>query len=570
MLLAKPELYQDLWADARMAEVVQYLRGSKSLELASSWKNPFKVEWHRLVEYAIRKSKSNELIITCGWYTPQKMKSELGFDKRDKYERNKLEYWVEEMTKGQLKLLQEEYMQQKLQMSCDIDPLAEPGDGNMDLADCKDNGSSDTDTCSECNEDSDSESQTTPKKGRKNKKATKAIENAGTVLNQLLRIQARVDICAEKLEKLSGFYVKYTPIFSWALPRALATMNGYASSLSGYHDEIAEIKSSYTASRKTICQKSLERLRDIVRETEKTCARFIMEETKLKRTLLKPPSKKDLTANDEGSQAKRQRSAGPVARSIAECVAAWQEDLTNSFDNGLVAWSDIFCETPHVLIVRVAFATFAALVKSVVLADSDFLRAGAFEKRLDYFYGNLKQWAKQNHQYLHMTALTKDQLGADTTLLAKYLQTLYGCVLADCGIEEESFLEVIYDGLVAINKFMSSIYHQPLWVEAVDAGQIADLGMDFMKAFNHAAAESLNLGVPRFKIMPKFHFFAHLVHYMRKACSKGDPSLNVLAYSCQLDEDFIGRISGQSRQVSIRTVHERSIQRYFLNLGLRW
>ena len=77
------------------------------------------------------------------------------------------------MTKGQLKLLQEEYMQQKLQMSCDIDPLAEPGDGNMDLADCKDNGSSDTDTCSECNEDSDSESQTTPKKGRKNKKATK-------------------------------------------------------------------------------------------------------------------------------------------------------------------------------------------------------------------------------------------------------------------------------------------------------------------------------------------------------------------------------------------------------------
>ena len=77
-----------------------------------------------------------------------------------------------------------------------------------------------------------------------------------------------------------------------------------------------------------------------------------------------------------------------------------------------------------------------------------------------------------------------------------------------------------------------------------------------MKAFNHAAAEAVNLGVSRFKIMPKFHFFAHLVHYMRKACSKGDPSLNVLAYSCQLDEDFIGRISGQSRQVSIRAVHE--------------
>ena len=40
-LLADESLFQDLWQDARMPEVIEYLRGAKSLELPPEWKDVF-------------------------------------------------------------------------------------------------------------------------------------------------------------------------------------------------------------------------------------------------------------------------------------------------------------------------------------------------------------------------------------------------------------------------------------------------------------------------------------------------------------------------------------------------
>ena len=160
--------------------------------------------------------------------------------------------------------------------------------------------------------------------------------------------------------------------------------------------------------------------------------------------------------------------------------------------------------------------------------------------------------------------------GADTTLLALYLETFYAKILADCSEEVENVLTVIYDGLVAVNRFMTASYHEALWVKSHRASEISVQGMAFMEWFNEAAMEALRQEVPRFKLMPKFHFFAHLVHSMKNAATRNVDSLNCLAFSCQVDEDFVGRIAVQSRHVSIRSVHDRTVQRYCLNLGLRW
>lgn len=160
--------------------------------------------------------------------------------------------------------------------------------------------------------------------------------------------------------------------------------------------------------------------------------------------------------------------------------------------------------------------------------------------------------------------------GADTPLLAKFLQYRYSRVLADCDEADEAVFRTIYDGLKHINGFMRAIYEQPLWVEPTDVENIAQMGLGFMRALNQAARHALELQRPRFKIQPKFHLFAHLVHSMSLASQSGATSLNILAHSCQMDEDFIGKISSQSRHVSIRTVHCRTIQRYCLNLALKW
>lgn len=152
----------------------------------------------------------------------------------------------------------------------------------------------------------------------------------------------------------------------------------------------------------------------------------------------------------------------------------------------------------------------------------------------------------------------------------KFLEWKYKQVLADCDSELENVLTVILNGLVAINKFMRSVYAQPLWVRPEVSGQMARQGMIFMRSFNSAAAHALSLGRPRFKFMPKFHLMAHIFHSLQKNASDGVLGLNILAFSCQMDEDFIGRVAGQSRNVSIRTVHDRTVQRYLLNLALRW
>lgn len=154
--------------------------------------------------------------------------------------------------------------------------------------------------------------------------------------------------------------------------------------------------------------------------------------------------------------------------------------------------------------------------------------------------------------------------------MAKFLEVKFRQVLADCDPGIEDVLSTIHDGLVAINIFMRKVYALPLWVKPADASELASQGLLFMRAFNAAAHSCLGAGKPRFKFMPKFHLFSHLVHYIRRSAVKNIFSLNIIAFSCQLDEDFIGRVAAQSRNVSIRTVHERTVQRYLLNLALRW
>lgn len=50
----------------------------------------------------------------------------------------------------------------------------------------------------------------------------------------------------------------------------------------------------------------------------------------------------------------------------------------------------------------------------------------------------------------------------------------------------------------------------------------------------------------------------------------GKPVPNPLTYSCQMDEDLVGRVSAFSRVVSSRTIHERTLSRYQVALAGKW
>ena len=71
-----------------------------------------------------------------------------------------------------------------------------------------------------------------------------------------------------------------------------------------------------------------------------------------------------------------------------------------------------------------------------------------------------------------------------------FLEDKYRRALADYDDADEVMLRTIYNGLVSINSFMRYIYGQPLWVEPADAGNLAELGLEFLRALNEAATQA--------------------------------------------------------------------------------
>ena len=95
-------------------------------------------------------------------------------------------------------------------------------------------------------------------------------------------------------------------------------------------------------------------------------------------------------------------------------------------------------------------------------------------------------------------------------------------------------------------------------------------GLMFIKTFGKLASMALRQKLPRFQLVPKVHIWAHVVHDLLEAAKKPHMVLNPLAYSCQCDEDFVGKICTLSRATHARTMHCRTLQKYLLNLALRW
>ncbi|CAE7617692.1 unnamed protein product, partial [Symbiodinium pilosum] len=365
------------------------------------------------------------------------MRTELKFSKRDKYEKSVYECWVEEMTKGQLKLLQKECWEEKM--------MASIAAGKMD--DCKDfpdmmgsdhSGSgSDESSCS----DSDSESATsTPKKGKKasKKKDKKHAKSKQSKKNKKTK-NAKKGSPHEAIENAAE-----------SLNQALATINDYGVKFSDFHDQIAEIKATYVG-KKSLDNASLQELKNIISDAEKT-------------TLLKADKKDDSLSAGSIETAEDRWSCGPINWGMLPKVLkefGLQADVPVTFaDIGRLRqrfeekfWAQLFGQ-------HVPF--------KVTLDDYNLLGKGSFATR---------RWFK----------------GADTTILSKYLEHLYLRILADCSEEEENILTTVYEGLVAINHFMSSVYNQPLIVQPADSGKNAEYGLLFMRAFNGAALDALGL-----------------------------------------------------------------------------
>ena len=120
------------------------------------------------------------------------------------------------------------------------------------------------------------------------------------------------------------------------------------------------------------------------------------------------------------------------------------------------------------------------------------------------------------------------------------------------------------------NTCLSMLYEAPLWMEPDTARAISDEGLNFLRGFKKLASMALRRGNPRYQIVTKLHFWAHICWDLRFQADTGYPVLNPLAYSCQMDEDYVGKVCSLSRLCHGRTMHFATLQKYKINLALRW
>ena len=94
---------------------------------------------------------------------------------------------------------------------------------------------------------------------------------------------------------------------------------------------------------------------------------------------------------------------------------------------------------------------------------------------------------------------------------------------------------------------------------------------DLLANFKKAAGYSFKvLKLTRFKFQPKYHMLSEVRFELIFNRQLGVESLNPLAFSCQMDEDFVGKLAQMSRQVASKTVHVKTLQRYKMTVASVW
>ena len=162
--------------------------------------------------------------------------------------------------------------------------------------------------------------------------------------------------------------------------------------------------------------------------------------------------------------------------------------------------------------------------------------------------------------------------GDDTRTLCSYLAEKFNQLLVahPWAHDHIAYLASIHKALVASNLFLGTLYRAGLWLTNTQRKRIIDALEDLLKSFDSCASYAYHLGWVRFKYQPKFHLIAEMRFSLMTDAVTGCSSLNPLCWSCQMDEDFIGRISTQSRKVSSRTLHLKVCQRYKISLAAAW
>lgn len=166
-----------------------------------------------------------------------------------------------------------------------------------------------------------------------------------------------------------------------------------------------------------------------------------------------------------------------------------------------------------------------------------------------------------------LSAPTSNTKGSDTVLCLKWLSFVLKCELDVPTVQGHSKLLSQMLQVVEACLGINLTYHHGLWMNRSCARLLYTHCMTLLRGYSLLGEKALALRIRAFIQRPKGHALHHVAVDLKRQLQSGLPLvLSPQIYSCDISEDFLGRISRLSRRVGFRQVHKRVITRYFLKV----
>ena len=115
---------------------------------------------------------------------------------------------------------------------------------------------------------------------------------------------------------------------------------------------------------------------------------------------------------------------------------------------------------------------------------------------------------------------------------------------------------------------INMLHHHGLWLPRACAQKLYASILTALRGYAYLGRAAIGYGIRSFIIKPKHHALHHVAYRLKLQLFQGSELiLSPQAFSCDVNEDFIGRISRLSRRVSIKLCDLRVCQRYHLKIA---
>lgn len=169
--------------------------------------------------------------------------------------------------------------------------------------------------------------------------------------------------------------------------------------------------------------------------------------------------------------------------------------------------------------------------------------------------------------------------GSDQMLIIRWLRhlVLHGPVVDDWSragvnlmlnppqVDQAPFYGEILKACNSSLAFFHVMHTAGLWLDICLAKDMSANCLQFCETYNSLALMCHNKGLARFHLEPSLHTFRHFSHDLDEVLGSGATKiLSPSSQTCEMDEDFVGKICRGSRHVHAGVMCKRTIDRYLL------